>query len=109
MLDSKLPELQEIIATSKAAVADRLMILEYELGAVMVEVGPGDDVPGGPYVNVWSGVGTALEQSSSCHAGGKKCETSHDHRGEIGKADCQGQSRDLGGRPTLSPSFEFES
>jgi hypothetical protein len=45
MLDSKLPELQEIIATSKVAVADRL-------GAVIVDVGSGDDVPGGPYVNV---------------------------------------------------------
>jgi hypothetical protein len=54
MLDSKLPELQEIIATSKVAVADRVMILEDELGAVMADVGPGDDVLGGPYVNVWS-------------------------------------------------------
>jgi hypothetical protein len=60
MLDSKLPELQEIIATSKGAVADRLMILEDELGAVMADVGSGDDVPGGPYVNVWNGVGTDL-------------------------------------------------
>jgi hypothetical protein len=60
MLDSKLPELQEIIATSKAGVADRLMILEDELGAVMADVGYGDDVTGGPYVNVWSGVCTAL-------------------------------------------------
>jgi hypothetical protein len=65
MLDSKLPELQEIIATSKAAVSDRLMILEDELGAVMADVGPGDDVPGGPYVNVWSGVGTALEKNQA--------------------------------------------
>jgi hypothetical protein len=60
MLDSKLPELQEIIAGSKAAVSDRLMILEDELGYVMADVGSGDDMPGGPYVNVWSGVGTAL-------------------------------------------------
>jgi hypothetical protein len=63
MLDSKLPELQEIIATSKATVSDRLMILEDELGAVMADVGPGDDVPGGPYVNVWIGVSTALENN----------------------------------------------
>jgi hypothetical protein len=65
MLDSKLPELQEIIATSKAAVSYRLMILEDELGAVMADVGPGDDVPGGPYANVWSGVGTALEKNQA--------------------------------------------
>jgi hypothetical protein len=65
MLESKLPELQEIIATSKAAVSDRLMILEDEIGAVMADVGSGDDVPGGPYVNVWSGVGTALENNQA--------------------------------------------
>jgi hypothetical protein len=64
-LDSKLPELQEIIAISKAEVSDRLMILEDELGAVMADVGPGENVPGGPYVNVWSGVGTALENNQA--------------------------------------------
>jgi hypothetical protein len=64
-LDSKLPELQEIVATSKVTVADRLMILEDELGAVMADVGPGDNVPGGTYVNVWSGVGTALENNQA--------------------------------------------
>jgi hypothetical protein len=57
--------LQEIIATSKAAVADRLMILEDELGEVMAHAGPGDDVPVGPYVNVWSRVGTALENNQA--------------------------------------------
>jgi hypothetical protein len=46
MLDCKLPELQEIIATSKATVADRLMILEDELGTVMADVGHGDNVSG---------------------------------------------------------------
>jgi hypothetical protein len=61
MLDSELPELQEIIATSKAAVADPLMIVEDELGTVMVDMGSGDDVPGGPYVNVWGGFGIAFE------------------------------------------------
>jgi hypothetical protein len=65
MLDSKLPELQEIIATSKAAVTDRLMILEDELGTVMAGVGSGDDVPGGLYVNVCSRVGTALENTQA--------------------------------------------
>jgi hypothetical protein len=29
----------------------------------MADVGPGDDVPGGPYVNVWSVVGNALENN----------------------------------------------
>jgi hypothetical protein len=65
MLDSKLSELQDMIATSKAAVTDRLMILEDELGAVMADVGPGNDVPGGAYANVWSGVGTALENNQA--------------------------------------------
>jgi hypothetical protein len=65
MLDSKLPELQEIIVTSKAAVPERLTILEDELGAVMADVGSGDDVPGGPDVIVWSGVGTALEKNQA--------------------------------------------
>jgi hypothetical protein len=46
-------------------VSGRLVILEDELGAVMVDVGPGDDVPGGPYANVWSGVGTALENNQA--------------------------------------------
>jgi hypothetical protein len=41
------------------------MILEYKLGAVMADVGPGDDVPGGPYVNVWRGVGIALENNQA--------------------------------------------
>jgi hypothetical protein len=65
MLDSKLPELQEIIATPKAAVADRLMVLEDELGEIMANVGSGEDVPGGPYVNIWSEVGTALENNQA--------------------------------------------
>jgi hypothetical protein len=65
MLDSKLPELQESIVTSKVAVADRLMILEDELVAVMADARSGNDVPGGPYVNIWSGVGTALENTQS--------------------------------------------
>jgi hypothetical protein len=65
MLDSKLPKLQEIIATSKAAVSDRLMILEDKLRAVMADVGPVDDVSGGPYVNVWSVVGIALENNQA--------------------------------------------
>jgi hypothetical protein len=41
------------------------MILEDELGAVMADVGSVDDVPGGPYVNVWSGFGTASENNQA--------------------------------------------
>jgi hypothetical protein len=63
MLDSKLPELQDTIATSKAAVADPLMIMEDELGTVMPDVGSGDDVPGGPYVNFCGGFGIAFENN----------------------------------------------
>jgi hypothetical protein len=65
MLDSKLPELQEIIATSNVAVSDHLMILEDELGAVMEDAETVDDVPVGPYVYVWIGVGTALENNQA--------------------------------------------
>jgi hypothetical protein len=52
MLYSKLPELKDIIATSKVAVLDRLMVVEDELGLVMVDLGSGEDAPGGAYVNV---------------------------------------------------------
>jgi hypothetical protein len=97
MLDSKLPELQEIIATSKAAVADRLMISKDKLGEVMTDVGSGDYVTGWRYVNVWSGVGTALENNQPVATlVGKKCETSHEQHGEIEKTGCQVQWRDLG-------------
>jgi hypothetical protein len=68
MLDYILPELQEIIATSKSAVADRLMILEDELGAVISNVRSGDDVHGYPYVNVWSVADTALGNNKAVAA-----------------------------------------
>jgi hypothetical protein len=68
MLDSKLHELQEIIAISKAAVVDRLMIMEYERGTVIMGVGSVDDDPGGPYVSVWSLVCTALEDNQEVAA-----------------------------------------
>jgi hypothetical protein len=105
-----LPELQEIIATSKSAVADRLMILEDELGTVMAYVGCGDDVSRGPYVNVWSGVGTDFEnnQAVATLVGGGGCAKSHGRRGDIGKAGREIQLRDLGGRTTSSPSSKFE-
>jgi hypothetical protein len=60
MLDSKQPALQDIIATSKAAGVDRLMIMEDDLGAFMADVGSRENAPGGPYVNVWSGAGNWL-------------------------------------------------
>jgi hypothetical protein len=68
MLESKLPELQEIIATYKAAVVDHLMILEDELGTVMAYVGSRDDAPVGHYINVWSGVCTALADNQAVAA-----------------------------------------
>jgi hypothetical protein len=40
MLDSKLPELQDTIATSKAAVEDQLIVIEDELGAIIADVVP---------------------------------------------------------------------
>jgi hypothetical protein len=52
MLDSKLPELHNIIVASKDAMAMHLMSVEDELGSVLADLGTGEDVPGGPYVNV---------------------------------------------------------
>jgi hypothetical protein len=60
MLDNKLPELQEVMASLEEALTDRLLGVEDELGANLAELGTGDSVPGGPYVNVWSGVVSAL-------------------------------------------------
>jgi hypothetical protein len=65
MLDTKLPELQEVMANSEEALTDRILGVEDELGATLAELGTGDGVPGGPYVNVWSGVGSALENNKS--------------------------------------------
>jgi hypothetical protein len=52
MLNTKLPELQEIMAHSEEALPDRLLGVEDELGATLAELGTGDGVSGGPYVNV---------------------------------------------------------
>jgi hypothetical protein len=65
MLNTKLPELQEVMVNSEEALTDRLLGVEDELGATLAELGTGDGVPGGPYVNVWSGVGSALENNQA--------------------------------------------
>jgi hypothetical protein len=65
MLNTKLPELQEVMANSEEALTDRLLGVEDELGATLAELGTGDGVPGGPYVNVWSGVGSSLENNQA--------------------------------------------
>jgi hypothetical protein len=58
MLDKTLPELQTVMATSEL-----VMGVEDELGAMVAELGSGTELPGGPYVNVWSGLGVALENN----------------------------------------------
>jgi hypothetical protein len=68
MLNTKLPELQEIMAHSEEALTDRLLGVEDELGATLAELGTGYGVPGGGYVNVWSGVGSALEKNQAVAA-----------------------------------------
>jgi hypothetical protein len=65
MLNTKLLELQEVMANSEEALTDRLLGVEDELGATLAELGTGDGVPGGAYVNVWSGVGSALENNQA--------------------------------------------
>jgi hypothetical protein len=65
MLNTKLQELQEVMANSEKALTDRLLGVEDELGATLAELGTGDRVPGGHYVNVWSRVGSALENNQA--------------------------------------------
>jgi hypothetical protein len=65
MINTKLPELQEVMANSEEALTDRLLGVEDELGATFAELGTGDGVPGGTYVNVWSGLGSAVENNQS--------------------------------------------
>jgi hypothetical protein len=60
MLENKLPELQEGIAKSKLAMTEIVMGVEDKVGDVVAELGSGTEVPGGPYLNLWSGIGTAL-------------------------------------------------
>jgi hypothetical protein len=59
-LDQKLPELQDLIAKEKVAMVEREMGVEENLGDVMAELGSGTELPGGPYVNIWSGFRVAL-------------------------------------------------
>jgi hypothetical protein len=63
MLNTKLPELQEIMSNSEEAITERLTAVEDELGAALTGLGTGEGVPGEPYVNVWRGIGTALENN----------------------------------------------
>jgi hypothetical protein len=52
---------------SKLAMTERVMGVKYELGAVVVKLVSGNEISGGPYVNLWSGNGVALKkQSISC-------------------------------------------
>jgi hypothetical protein len=45
MMDSKFPELQDIISTPKAEVSDHLVVVEDELVVVMADLDSGEDVP----------------------------------------------------------------
>jgi hypothetical protein len=65
MLNDKLPELQESMSNLVEVLAGRLLGVEDELGATLAELGAGDSVPGGPYMNVWSGIGSALENNQA--------------------------------------------
>jgi hypothetical protein len=53
------------VANSEEALTDRLLGVEDELGATLAELGTGDGVTGGPYVNVWSSMGSALENNQA--------------------------------------------
>jgi hypothetical protein len=44
---------------------ERVMGVEDEIRAVVAELGSVTDIPGGPYVNMWSGLGTVLENNQA--------------------------------------------
>jgi hypothetical protein len=47
MLNTRLPELQEIMSNSKEAIMEQLTGVEDELGAALADLGTGEGVPGG--------------------------------------------------------------
>jgi hypothetical protein len=47
MLNTRLPELQEIMANSEEVLTDWLLGVEDELGAALAELGTSNGVPGG--------------------------------------------------------------
>jgi hypothetical protein len=57
--------LQEILFASKTAVSERLLGVEDELGAALADMGTGEGIPGGGYVNMWSGIVAALEDNQA--------------------------------------------
>jgi hypothetical protein len=66
MLSTRLPELQEILFTSKTALSERLMGVEDELGAALVDLGNREGIPGGGgYINMWSVIGATLEDNQA--------------------------------------------
>jgi Na+/H+ antiporter NhaD/arsenite permease-like protein len=53
-----------LIATLwQEVLTERLLGVGDELGATLAELGSGDSIPAGPYMNVWSGIGSALENN----------------------------------------------
>jgi hypothetical protein len=73
MLDEKLPELQEVIVKSKLATTERVIGVEDELGDVVADLGSVTELPGGPYVHVWS---DPVKQSINCKFGEEDLPTS---------------------------------
>jgi hypothetical protein len=57
--------LQEILFASKTALSERLMGVEDELRAALADMGTGEGIPRGGYVNMWSGIGAALEDKQA--------------------------------------------
>jgi hypothetical protein len=58
----QLPLLQEVIVRSRQISVERSSAVEDE-GRVQAELGNGAETPGGPYVNIWSGVSAVLDTS----------------------------------------------
>jgi hypothetical protein len=65
MLAERLLALLEVMVKSRQLTVERSAAMEDDVGAVQKELGDGAGLPGGPYVNVWSGLYDALDNSQT--------------------------------------------
>jgi hypothetical protein len=63
MLDYRIPALQSVLTGHRDATEKRFADVEDELGLVVADMGDGGDVPGGPFISMWSAVATSLEEN----------------------------------------------
>jgi hypothetical protein len=63
MLERRLPALQNMVSQTRDTSEARFADVEDELGPIGADLGQGGDLPGGPYIRLWSAVGTSLEEN----------------------------------------------